>query len=146
MADYDADVKAIEKVVEDLFATLCWEEDTPPAWDKFRALTRPETVLYPSARPMSPTALEPFIAMMQGQRENGGLRTFDEGVTGHQVMVFGNFAVCLSGYTQQANGGDVGRGVNGFLFIKDEDGWKIGAMCWDKVSAAHPLPPELGGK
>jgi hypothetical protein len=145
MVDYEADVRAIEALVETLFASLCWTAESPPDWDRFRAQVKPEALLLPSARPVSPTALEPFIAMMKGQRDSGALHTFEESVTKHKILVFGNIAVALSAYNQQINGGDVGQGVNGFLLIRESDGWKIGAMCWDSASADHPVPDDLGG-
>ena len=146
MADYESDVREIGALVEALFASLCWNADSPPDWGRFRAQLKPETLLYPSARPVSPTTLEPFIAMMQGQRDSGALHTFDEGVLKHQILVFGNIAVALSAYSQRINGGDVAHGVNGFLFVRESDGWKIGAMCWDNASADNPVPAALGGQ
>ncbi len=143
MTSYQADVQAIEKLVEDLFAAISWDEKTSPNWDAFRSKVKSEVVLYPSARPVNPTSLDPFIAMMQGQKDSGGLRTFDEAVTGHKILVFGNFAVGLSAYSQQINGGDIGYGVNGFVFIKENGQWKIGAMCWDKETTEHPIPADL---
>lgn len=142
-ADYSSDVTAIETVIEALFAGITWSADRMPDWDGFRAQLHPATTMFPSARPCAPTTLEPFVAMMEGQRTSGAITVFEEDVTGHRIAVFGNIAVALSAYTQRINGGDLGRGVNGFLLIKQDGDWQIAAMCWDNARPDHPVPDDL---
>lgn len=63
--------------------------------------------------------------MMEGQRTSGAIAVFEEAVTGHRIAVFGNIAVALSAYTQRINGGDPGRGVNGFLLIEQDGNGRV---------------------
>lgn len=135
-------IKEIETVVEQLFGAISWSASSPPDWKAFSDCCLPGAKLFPASRPVNPTDLLPFIEMMQGQYE-GDLKDFDEAVTGHHVRVFGNIAIAFSGYTQRINGGDLTRGVNGFVMIRNDGKWKIAAMCWDGEKEGAQVPEDL---
>lgn len=140
--DHEADKQEIGQIIADLFEAISWTRDSPPDWDNFAQPYLDKALLFPSARPVSSKTLEEFIAMMQGQYPEK-MHTLQEDVIRNEVRVFGNLAMALSSYSANINGEPAGRGVNGFLFLRDDGKWKIGAMCWDNESEDNPLPEAL---
>lgn len=140
---YSEDIAVIGSMIDDMFSAISWDESARPDWDRFSAPCFEGVMLYPSARPVNPTALAPFTKMMVGQRDSGKLKTFEEKTLGHHVRVFGNIAVALSSFETTINGGETSRGVNGFLLIREQDDWKIVAICWDSESEGRPIPADL---
>lgn len=136
------DIQKIEDLIERLFHAISWSICSPPDWETFALCCIPEAKLFPAARPVVPTDLQPFMEMMKAQY-GGDLKDFDETVTGHHVRVFGNIAIAFSGYKQRINGGDQTRGVNGFLLLRANDNWKIAAMCWDGEKDTAQVPEGL---
>ncbi|MDA5192929.1 nuclear transport factor 2 family protein [Govanella unica] len=140
---YAADIKAIEALIDTMFRSITWSPQAAPDWDGFAAPCLDEALLIPASRPAKPTTVQPFVAMMQKQRDDGNLVDFEEHTIGHHVRVFGNTAIAMSSFATRINKGDERRGVNAFMLVKTEDRWRIAAMCWDNESADHALPADL---
>lgn len=145
MADYSSDIAEIRRIVEGMFQAISWSPDAPPDLEAFAAPVRADASIVPAARPIATTAIERFTRMMAQQRDDGNLVNFAEHALATQVLVFGNVAVALGGFQALINETKQARGANGFLFVRDQDGWKIAGMAWDNESEAHPLPAALVG-
>lgn len=140
---YEKDRETLRALVEKLFEDLSWTPDTAPDWAAFKAAFRDDAVLYPSARPVAQTPIGVFIDRMENERTSGNLKSIVERAIAHDVTVFGNTALVCTSYEACINDGAPGRGANAFLFVRDGDAWKVGAMAWDNVSDAAPLPGNL---
>jgi hypothetical protein len=106
------------------FGSLTWTTETPANWDTFAADFFPEATLYPAARPAQRQTVEAFVERMKGLAGTK-LRSFHEVVVGTEVRVFGNIAVALAACEMTENDGQVNRGVEMLLLIKDEGAWRI---------------------
>ena len=134
------DTAAIGRIIDTMYAALCWSPERPPDWDAFRAVFREDAVLYPSARPTTPTTVEPFIARMSDLRAGGEIVRFDEEKFKDSLLVFGNIAVALSSYAATIDGKRQSRGINALLLTKDAGEWRCAAMAWDGEDEEKPIP------
>ena len=73
------------------------------------------------------------------------LRSFREVVLGTEIRVFGNVAVALAACQMTENEGEVNRGVEMLLLIKNEGAWQIVSQAWDTESPTNPMPLHLVG-
>ena len=137
--EYRADVAAIQALIARQFGSLCWAPGKPAAWDVFAADFHPDASLYPAARPAQRQTVQAFVARMQGLAATK-LRSFEEGVLGTEVHVFGNIAVALAACEMTENDGDTNRGVEALLLIKDAGVWRIVSQAWDRESESKPIP------
>jgi len=142
--DRSEDVRAIEALIARQFASLNWAPGTSADWDAFAADFFPEASLYPAARPARRQTVEGFVERMKGLAETK-LRSFHEAVLGTEIRVFGNVAVAVAACEMTENGGQVNRGVEMLLLIKDEGAWRIVSQAWDAESPAKPIPAYLVG-
>jgi hypothetical protein len=126
------------------FGSLTWTTETPANWDTFAADFFPEATLYPAARPAQRQTVEAFVERMKGLAGTK-LRSFHEVVVGTEVRVFGNIAVALAACEMTENDGQVNRGVEMLLLIKDEGAWRIVSQAWDTESPSKPIPNYLLG-
>ena len=142
--DHTDDIRAIEALIARQFGSLCWKPGTSADWGGFSADFLPGASLFPSARPAKPQSVAAFVERMRNLSEQT-LRTFDEVVLGTHVQVFGNVAVAIAAAENTENGAETNQVVEMLLLVKEEGVWKVAAQAWDKVTADHPLPTELGG-
>jgi hypothetical protein len=138
------DVRAIEALIAQQFASLSWKPDTSAKWDSFAADFFPEASLYPAARPAQRQTVDAFIERMKGLTETK-LRTFKESVLGTEIRVFGNVAIAIAVCEMMENDTDVTRGVEMLLLIKNEGTWQIVSQAWDTESPSKPIPMHLIG-
>lgn len=143
MANYAKDEARIREIVEQMFAAISWSGEKAPDFGTFSGAVRKDAVLVPAARPVSPTDIDSFVGRMSGMYDNGSMKTFDERANKTIVKVFGNLAVAIGSYHAQFDGGPIGRGANGFLFVRNEGDWQIAAMGWDSEDETKPLPADL---
>lgn len=137
------DEHVLRHMVDDLYAALCWTENTQPDWQKFKSCFRDDAVLVPSARPAVPTTIDAFVKRMEGLRANGTLKSMHETPLGYTFSIFGNTALVHSSYATVINGGAPSRGANAFLWVKNDGEWKVVGLAWDNESEQVPLPPAL---
>lgn len=126
-----SDETAISRLIESQFSALNWNDIRGAEWSSFSAGFRAEAVLYPAKRPAQGRSVGWFINRMVDLRAEGKLTSFSERPLGIKVMVHGNVAVALAGCEMTENGSAVTRDVSAFLFIKDQDQWRIAAQGWD---------------
>lgn len=137
------DEQAIVAIIEDMFAAISWDGESPPDLARFGAAVLPEATVVPSARPLAPTSIATFSQRMASLYVDGAMKIFDERALGTVVQVFGNIAVALGGFEAIVDDGAPGRGANAFLFVKEPEGWRIAAMAWDNEREGVQLPPGL---
>ena len=118
------DVRAIKGLIARQFGSLTWTPETSANWDAFAADFFPGASLYPAARPAQRQSVEAFVERMRGLAGTK-LRSFHEVVLGTEVHIFGNVAVALAACEMTENDGQVNRGVEMLLLIKDEGAWQI---------------------
>jgi len=143
--EHGDDVRAIERLIARQFGSLTWTPETSADWDAFAADFFPEATLYPAARPAQRQSVEAFVERMKGLAGTK-LRSFHETVLGTEVRVFGNVAVALAACEMTENDGQVSRGVEMLLLIKNEGVWRIVSQAWDTESPSKPIPGDLVGK
>ncbi len=143
MTDYQADQARIQDIIETMFSAVSWSPTSPPDFDSFRAAVRSDAVLAPAARPVATTDIESFVARMNGLYRDGAMKHFDERAHKTLVHVFGNIAVAIGSFEASVDQGDITRGVNVFMFVRNEGEWQIAAMGWDNETEHAPLPAEL---
>jgi hypothetical protein len=143
--EHGDDVRAIERLIARQFGSLTWTPETSANWDAFAADFFPEASLYPAARPAQRQTVEAFVERMKGLAGTK-LRSFHETVLGTEVRVFGNVAVALAACEMTENDGQVSRGVEMLLLLKNEGVWRIVSQAWDTESPSKPIPGDLVGK
>ena len=143
--EHGDDVRAIERLIARQFGSLTWTPETSANWDAFAADFFSEASLYPAARPAQHQTVEAFVERMKGLAGTK-LRSFHETVLGTEVRVFGNVAVALAACEMTENDGQVSRGVEMLLLIKNEGVWRIVSQAWDTESPSKPIPGDLVGK
>jgi hypothetical protein len=136
------DEAKIRVIVSEMFSAISWAKDQAPDFDTFSAAVHSDAVVLPATRPASPTSIGAFVERMKSLHSSGSLVSFDEAATGMIVHVYGNIAVAIGGYVTVADGTH-SKGVNGFLFARDEGEWRIIGMTWDNEKADWPIPDEL---
>ena len=142
--EHFADVQAIEALIARQFTSLNWSPETSADWDAFAADFFPEASLYPAARPAQRQSVEGFVERMKGLAATK-LRSLNEVVLGTEVRVFGNVAVALAACQMTENEGEVNRGVEMLLLIKNEGAWRIVSQALDTESPTNPIPLHLVG-
>ena len=138
------DVRAIERLIARQFGSLTWTPETSANWGAFAADFFPEASLYPAARPAKRQTVEAFVERMKGLAGTK-LRSFRETVLGTEVRVFGNVAVALAACEMTENDGQVSRGVEMLLLIKNKAAWRIVSQAWDTESSTKLIPKDLLG-
>jgi hypothetical protein len=140
--EHGDDVRAVEGLIARQFGSLSWRPETSAHWDAFAADFLPGASLYPAARPAQRQTVEAFVERMKGL-VGTTLRSFHEVVLGTEVRVFGNVAVALAACEMTENDGQVNRGVEMLLLIKDEGAWRIVSQAWDTESPSKLIPSDL---
>ena len=143
--EHEADVRAIEALVAQQFASLSWCRGNPADWDAFSRDFLPTATLYPSARPLKPQTVATFLERMRGLAE-GKLGSFNETVLGTEVRIFGNVAVAVVACEVIENETELSRNVEMLLLLKEGGVWRIAAQAWDGEGDETPIPAALLSK
>lgn len=83
-----------------------------------------------------------FIAPRAALLDGGGLVAFHEYEVSARTFVFGPFALRISRYAKhgQLHGERYeGEGWKGFILVKSEGAWRIGAMGWCDATPDRPM-------
>lgn len=120
----EAEIAAIREVIARQFASISWSPERPSDWSAFKADYLAEAVLFPAARPVAPKSVEAFVERMKGVAENQ-LESLQETLLGAEIRVFGNIAIAMATCGMVENGGDLQRGVEATLLVR-EDGRRPG--------------------
>lgn len=117
-------------------------------WDRFRSLFLPEARLIPNTeqtggafRVLSP---QDFIDWIDGATVVGGAndKGFAEEEVHHKIERFGDIAHVFSTYQKRFWEDDqiLGRGINTFQLVHNQDRWWIAGIVWDEENGAGPIP------
>lgn len=140
--EHAADERAIEKLIERQFASLCWTGNRGGDWDAFAGDFFPGALLFPAARPAKQQSVRAFVERLSGLA-GSKLREFHERKLGSDIRVYGNIAVAVTGCEITENGDEVTRGVEMLLLVKSDGKWHVVAQAWDMEPGAGALPDDL---
>lgn len=140
---HSAEVFAVEQVISNQFKSLSWSPEKDADWDAFADTFLAGALLFPSARPVKPQAVNQFIERMKRLRAEGKLGTFEETPLGCEVRVFGNVAVAFAACEMLENRSTVTRDVSATILVRDNDAWHIAAQAWDIETEFRKIPSDL---
>ncbi len=130
--DDEADLAAIDAVIAAFFGAFT-NKHGPADLGRLRGLAIAQCVIVKaSAREIY--GLEDFIASRAKLLNGGPLAEFEEGETSSSTDIFGNIAQRLSRYRKSgilSGSRFAATGVNQFLLVRMDAGWKIAAVTWD---------------
>lgn len=134
-AAHEADVAAIEGIVDTLFGALRSGPDSAAGFDELRALFIPEAVVVRTCG-LTPAAydVDGFIAPRQALLSGGSLVDFTEWRVDGRTDVFGDIAHWFGTYAKsgtQDGKAFTGRGMKSVQFVRMPQGWRISAAAWD---------------
>ena len=130
--DNEADLAAIDAVIAAFFGAFT-NKHRPADLGRLRALTIAQCVIVKAAAPEI-YGLEDFIAPRAKLLNDGPLAEFEEVETSSSTDIFGNIAQRLSLYRKSGilwGNRFAATGVNQFLLVRMDAGWKIAAVTWD---------------
>ena len=136
------DHRAIETLIAQQLQNISWSEDKPSDWAAVTADFLPDAPLYPAARPAKSQTIGELAERMTGL-SRGDLRTFEQAMIGSEIHVFGKVAIAFGACRNLENGVTEVRGVEAYLLVKEDEGWRIAAQAWDTESAGQTLPEYL---
>lgn len=143
-----SDVASPEAIVNAAYESIQRAPGGNVDWDRFRSLFLADATLVPnteqtggSLRILSP---EDFVAWVDSVTVVGGAsdRGFVEEEVHHVVERYGDIAHVFSTYQKRFWEDDqvLGRGINAFQLIHNDDRWWIVSIAWDEEGGAGPIP------
>ncbi|HET6844949.1 MAG TPA: DUF4440 domain-containing protein [Candidatus Angelobacter sp.] len=130
--DNEADLAAIDALIAAFFGAFTNKHGLADL-GRLRALTIAQCVIVKaSAREVY--GLEDFISPRAKLLNGGPLAEFEEIETSSSTDIFGNIAQRLSLYRKSgilSGNRFASTGVNQFLLVRMDAGWKIAAVTWD---------------
>lgn len=130
--DNDADRAAIDAVIAAFFGAFS-NKYGPADLNRLRGLTIAQCIIVKASVPEI-YGLEDFIAPRAKLLNDGPLAEFEEVETSSSTDIFGNIAQRLSLYRKSgilSGNPFAATGVNQFLLVRMDTGWKIAAVTWD---------------
>ena len=128
----EADLAAIDAVIAAFFGAFT-NKHGPADLGRLRGLTIAQCVIV-KASASEIYGLEDFIAPRAKLLNDGPLAEFEEVETSSSTDIFGNIAQRLSLYRKSgilSGNRFTATGVNQFLLVRMDAGWKIAAVTWD---------------
>ncbi len=128
----EADLAAIDAVIAAFFGAFT-NKHRPADLGRLRTLTIAQCVIVKASVPEI-YGLEDFIAPRAKLLNGGPLAEFEEVETSSSTDIFGNIAQRLSPYRKSgilSGNRFAATGVNQFLLVRMDAGWKIAAVTWD---------------
>lgn len=128
----EADRAAIDAVIAAFFGAFT-NKHGPADLGRLRALTIAQCVIVKASVP-EVYGLEDFIAPRAKLLNGGPLAEFEEVETSSSTDIFGNIAQRLSLYRKSgilSGKSFTATGVNQFLLVRMDAGWKVAAIAWD---------------
>lgn len=142
-----AEQAAIQKVVDQLYATVSYEAGTLPDWDTMADVFFPEAVLvmsYPEGGKPRIQSPKEFAQEYRDFLEQPGRNAqgFHEVPTYLEIMIYGNIAhvdAVFEAFMPPDSKIPVKRGIDSFQLLKVEDEWKILALTSAQALGNRPL-------
>lgn len=142
----EADIAAVEAVVDCAYAVISGPPGAPRDWAGMRALYLPDarmTALRPTGS--ESCSVEDYIASKGDFLVDNG---FAESALVNRIEVYGDIAHAWSSYSGDwsESDGTPGRtvGINSFQLRRQADGrWLIHSLLWQVETPAFPLPADM---
>lgn len=142
-----ADVKTIDGILAAMYDVISGEAG-PRNWERFRALSRPETQF--NAFGIDREGNESYHpGTRDGYEERAGkmfLKTgFFEQEIGRKVIQYRNMAHVFSAYASrlEPDGKVIQRGINSFQLIWENGRWWVVNILWTPETDEDPIPEEM---
>lgn len=143
----DADRRAIDRLIQDLFSAFDNRGGVKPPLERLRGIFLPEAVIVKNVGPVPEVyGVESFIAPRARILTDGTLTEFEESELEARTDIHGNVAQRLSLYRKSgvlAGKPFHGRGLNAFQLVRTPDGWRVSALAWDDARAGFAPPESL---
>ena len=131
----DNDLRAIQKLIRELYQAISFQRNQPPDWTTLKShFWEKAQLVRAGLSGIEHYDMERFSEWVEGARANG-LSSFQEEETDASTLILGNLAHRASHYKVTLESGSV-EGVNSIQILKHQGKWKIISMLWD-------VPPPL---
>jgi len=148
------DVASIESIIAATYESINRAPGENFQWDRFRSLFIRQAVLIPNTEQRQGEfdiqTPEDFIEWIDSVTPIGGPndRGFAEEGYHNQIDQYGDVANVMSSYQKHFWGDTriLGRGVNSFQLVRNNNRWWITGIAWDENYAAGPVPDRFGGE
>lgn len=146
------DTASPQAVVEAAYAALAKPPGGDFDWARFEALHLPDARLYPATEQTGGEARSLTVSGFVEWVEEGWAGVdpasdpgFAEEQVHHVTHVYGDVATVFSTYEKRYWDSDeiLGRGINAFVLVRREGGWRIASIAWDEEVGAGPVPAEF---
>lgn len=128
--------RAIEKLLEKLYAVISFEESEEPNWQGLQEIFSRHARIT-RVTPEGTDHLDPqsFLAMTRDLLDVGAYTSFYELEVARTVQSFGDIAQIWSTYETRRNRTarePLGRGINSIQLIREEGAWRVLGLLWDE--------------
>lgn len=142
------DVASPEAIVAATYEAIQRAPGETFQWDRFRSLFLPQALMIPSTEQMGGAfrvlSVEDFIALVDSVTIVGGSddKGFAEEVVHNTIERFGDIAHVFSTYQKRfwTEEEILGRGINTFQLVYNQDRWWVSSIAWDEEIGAGPIP------
>ncbi len=148
------DVESIESIIASAYEAIARAPGENFDWERFRSLFIEEAILIPNTeqsngefRVLSVQGFVDWVDSVTTIGDENDLGFAEEGYH-NKIDRYGDVANVMSSYQKHYWGQDqiLGRGINSFQLVWNNDRWWIAGIAWDETSAAGAIPSEYGGQ
>lgn len=144
--DRHEELEAIDRVIVDLYRSICFEKGETPPLELLRQ------VFMPGAKMINNDADDPairtpedYIEGFMGFMEELQFESFHEIEIAHRTDLFGKIAQRFSTYETRLSLDDaepLNTGINSIQLIKTNGEWRITCMVWNNQTPKRPIPEQ----
>ena len=148
------DVGSIEAIVDAAYEAIARAPGENYDWDRFKSLFLPQALLIPNTEQsnnefsvLSPQGFVDWIDSVTDPSNPNDQGFAEEGY--HiQIDRYGDVANVMSSYQKHYWEQEeiLGRGINSFQLVWNNDRWWIAGIAWDETYAAGSIPDVYGGE
>ena len=144
MSDNIPEIKEIDSITRELYASICFKTGEQPNLKKLKHLFIPEGKLINNNgdTPLIMT-IDRFIATFQKQLSDGAITSFYEGELSGRTDIFGKIAHRFSVYEAKFDLNSEEPfciGINSIQFIKTGNSWRVSSMVWNDQTDTLKIP------
>ncbi len=146
MSDYQKEMEAIDRLIADLYSSICFEKGEQPPLDILSRVFMPggKMINNDGKEPLILTA-EEYIARFKEILASGRFESFHEVEIAHKTDWFGKIAQRFSTYETRFSLDDpapYSMGINSIQLIKIGPSWFISCMVWNNQTDERKIPKE----
>ena len=147
------DVASIEAIVAATYESIERAPGENYDWDRFSSLFLPQAILIPNTEQrqgqFSVLSVQGFIDWIDANTNVGGPNDKGFAEEGYHLQIdrYGDVANAMSTYQKHFYGDEqiLGRGINSFQLVWNDNRWWIAGIAWDEMTGAGPIPDMYGG-